>query len=121
MGAPEIFNLQKQIYSTDEIKTNNVWIDGKAIYRKVLNITTFNNLNDGWYDNIDMSFVDNMISVSGFIKQNTVTFPINAYHSDSWYNCFYLNAGEKKIHGIVSQELQNKPAMLILEYTKITD
>lgn len=42
MGAPEIFNLQKQIYSTDEIKTNNVWIDGKAIYRKVLNITTFN-------------------------------------------------------------------------------
>ena len=107
MGAPEIFNLQKQIYSTDEIKTNNVWIDGKAIYRKVLNITTFNSQNDGWYDNIDMSFVDNMISVSGFIKQNTVTFPINAYHSDSWYNCFYLNTGEKKIHGIVSQELQN--------------
>ena len=121
MVAPEIFNLQKQIYSTDEIKTNKVWVDGKTIYRKVLNITTFNNLNDGWYDNIDMSFVDNMISVSGFIKQNTVTFPINAYHSGSWYNCFYLNAGEKKIHGIVSQELQNKPAMLILEYTKITD
>lgn len=28
------------IYSTSEIKTNKIWIDGKPIYRKVLNITS---------------------------------------------------------------------------------
>ena len=26
----------KDVYSTDEVKTNKVWIDGKPIYRKVV-------------------------------------------------------------------------------------
>ena len=31
-------NLIKGSYSTNEVKTNNTWIDGKPIYRKVLTI-----------------------------------------------------------------------------------
>lgn len=31
----------KDIYSTDEVKTNKVWIDGKPIYRKVISSSSF--------------------------------------------------------------------------------
>ena len=34
----EILNT-KDVYSNNEIKTNKIWIDGKPIYRKILNFT----------------------------------------------------------------------------------
>lgn len=38
----------KDIYSTDEVKTNKVWIDGKPIYRKVLTGLSFGNTLTTW-------------------------------------------------------------------------
>lgn len=32
--------VDSEVYSTDEVKTNKVWIDGKPIYRKVIQFTT---------------------------------------------------------------------------------
>ena len=31
---------ESEVYSTSEVKTNKVWIDGKPIYRKVISFTT---------------------------------------------------------------------------------
>lgn len=40
-NATDINNLKSgEVYSTTEVKTNKVWIDGKPIYRKVLHDTT---------------------------------------------------------------------------------
>lgn len=39
-------NKVKDVYSTDEVKTNKIWIDGKPIYRKVITFTTGNSAGD---------------------------------------------------------------------------
>lgn len=40
-NTQSIVSLQNgNVYSTNEVKTNEVWIDGKPIYRKVLDITS---------------------------------------------------------------------------------
>ena len=37
----------KEIYSTSEIKTNKVWIDGKPIYRRCLKVLSSTNISNG--------------------------------------------------------------------------
>ncbi len=41
----EAFKEEIDTYSTNEVKTNKVWVDGKPIYRKVLNTGTLPNHN----------------------------------------------------------------------------
>lgn len=74
----------KEVYSTDEVKTNKVWIDGKPIYRKVATqtITTPGSLNV--IDGFDISLIDNIISIYGSIRQPSGTItPISYYVNES--------------------------------------
>lgn len=52
-------NLITDVYSTNEVKTNKVWIDGKPIYRKAIEINVgttevtysiANNISQAWID-----------------------------------------------------------------------
>lgn len=53
-------------YSTSELKTNKVWIDGKPIYRKCITLTNVYTGYVGHYHGI--SNVDNLISMVGTIE-----------------------------------------------------
>lgn len=58
--------LNKTVYSTNEIKTNKVWIDGKPIYRKVY---TGNAVKSGKVIlEDDISFIDTIINAYGTAK-----------------------------------------------------
>ena len=66
-NAKTVKDYVEEVYSTDEVKTNKVWIDGKPIYRKTIafNYTTnsinaiplnINNYNEIWLD-LSASFI----------------------------------------------------------------
>lgn len=74
-------NVIKDVYSTDEVKTNKVWINNKPIYRKVVarNITATNGTN------ISLSSlnIDELLKVKSINKKvsNNFTFYDNFFDS----------------------------------------
>lgn len=111
----------KDIYSTDEVVTDKVWIDGKPIYRKVVTqtITTAGDLNV--IDGFDTSLTNTIISIYGSVKQPSGNItPISYYNTaedgafiymSKSHNRFILNANTCGIGDVV----------LIVEYTKTND
>lgn len=71
-------DMMPDVYSTEEVKTNKIWIDNKPIYRKVLSGMIF----DGTR-NHNISNIDNITSINGTLwsgttqEQGTNIFPIN--------------------------------------------
>lgn len=66
--------LPKEVYSTSEQKTNKVWIDGKPIYRKVINFTgTVSQINGA--DTIlgSISNCDTVTNLSGLYISGSAT------------------------------------------------
>ena len=58
-------------YSTSEVKTNKVWIDGKPIYRKVINVSgTYYGTSD---INTGLTNIDTIYIEKAFAKNNTST------------------------------------------------
>lgn len=101
-------------YSTDEVKTNKTWIDGKPIYRKVINFgaRTYSNGTNTINHNI-----------SNF---DTITFPkfvVKMY--DNWYERWEtikdvsINSSTIIIRTSIALTVQD--SFIILEYTKTTD
>lgn len=101
-------------YSTDEINTGKLWIDGKPIYRKVVDFGTLPNATS-------KNFTHN-ISVDTVIKCYGVVYRASPYArwtipTDNIY--VYCN-----LENIIIQTTINRTdctAKVILEYTKTTD
>lgn len=110
---------EKDVYSTEEVKTNKVWIDGKPIYRRVM-ISTFGlpaggrktlTLSDFGVNNVETPISSTIISSDGGylgvrdvnILTSFKTTALDIVITSSGYS---LGSGEQKI---------------ILEYTKTTD
>ncbi|MEI3530692.1 MAG: DUF859 family phage minor structural protein [Bacilli bacterium] len=57
------------VYSTEEIKTNKVWIDGSPIYRKVV---TFTVADTGGVNNVNISAlsINHLISITGEMRKS---------------------------------------------------
>ena len=108
-------------YSTSEVKTGDVWIDGKPIYRKVVQFTLISGI--GWtYYNHNISNIDEIILLTGLYKTSAPTWvciggSIRASNVGTWL------VGDKTRIGIYSDtsEGQNRPATVTIEYTKTTD
>ena len=63
-------------YSTSEVNTGKTWIDGKSIYRKVINFGALPNTNAKSTAH-SISNLGNIISVKGWTKRSDgTTFPI---------------------------------------------
>ena len=114
-----INNMDK--YSTNEIKTNKVWVDGKPIYRKVIIYTTplpsgNTNIPHGITD-LD-TFID--FEVRYFTSTNTIRKDI--YVADTYY-ISVNNIGSENITIAVGSSFNNSFVKTIatLEYTKSTD
>lgn len=125
---------ESDIYSTDEVKTNKVWIDGKPIYRKVIQSTLPNVATDGVYvtrliphglSNVkDLIYLDGKIlynNSDGSLQQALNINTAWGITNDVQYS-IYAQFVEENI-----QVRSNRTALngwnvfIILEYTKTTD
>lgn len=108
-------NYIDNIYSTDEVKTNKIWIDGKPIYRKMyefLNIPP----NDSRNTALDIDNLYRIVNWSGSVETNDTArscfvsgiVPFVHYQRE---NIYVSNTGSETINSI----------SVIIEYTKTND
>lgn len=110
------------IYSTNEIKIGT-WIDGKPIYRKVVNFTLSSDTTN-WQVIDTISNLDNIINISGYLNirsaENMVIPALGGGNNEiitSYYNRTNGNVHLKHTFSYVD----GKSGNVILEYTKTTD
>lgn len=110
-------------YSTTEVKTGDVWIDGKPIYRKVFTGTS---------PATAYSYVSNFITITnvGYIVNffgEVGNQPINSIRpaSDSTINARYTawitRNGSTGLDGVFGSSAVNTLYTITIEYTKTTD
>ena len=115
-------------YSTDEVETGMYWIDGKKIYRKVIETTSPTSANT---DAAIYTFngVDSFINISGYIINTSYTtfnqfMPINWARPgiDTYVTISNDNIKTLSIKQYCSNSgYTNKSEKIIIEYTKTTD
>ena len=107
-------------YSTTETKTNKVWIDGKPIYRKVIEKTYSSNMVIG-----DNSFNHNISNINEIINYDTIFilgWDTNTYTSESYLAKNNIGVRINKTQIVIeSGQAWNGTFKFIVEYTKTTD
>lgn len=104
------------VYSTEETKTNKIWIDGKTIYRKVV---TFTNTSTNWEVIGTINNMNLMIGIRGIVYDggNNIT----AIPSFGTENVQIYVTSSGTINKKSTSYYQNRTGILILEYTKTTN
>lgn len=102
--------LQGEVYSTNEIKTNKVWTDGKPIYTKVLEFTFITG------NTIDLpSDVDTLVNMYGISAGR----PLPAFYFSSYWQS--IRETNHVLYLSCSAVYSGDTAHLTIEYTKTTD
>lgn len=109
-------------YSTDEQKIGT-WIDGKPIYRKVVN---FGNLPNNNSKKVTISIANvNLVTKLYGVRKNVSEYsPLPMYYSGNYYETLVLNHNDNTINGITirtGSDRTSETAIIIIEYTKTTD
>lgn len=105
-------------YSTNEVKTNKKWINGKPIYRKVFTGTT---PSTNYTKFVDIPNLEKLVQGWGTvnISGNDTTIPfVNLINNKYFY--FYASSDGIYTH-FSADTYGNKPFVFIAEYTKTTD
>lgn len=107
------------VYSMNETKTNEVWIDGKPIYRKVQTFNCENNINTTIplsvtdYDNI---WID---EGNSFIYKEDERLGINWWYAANDFCRTWINAGANVIRfRCASTTIGTRPVYVTFKYTK---
>ena len=111
-------------YSTDEVETEKTWIDGKPIYRKVID---FGALPNAGFKNVahNIEGLDSVICLRGIGKTTTTNnfYPIPFVGNGAMFNnataTMRINATEVTI--ATTTDVTSHTAYVILEYTKSAD
>lgn len=105
------------VYSTEEVKTNKVWIDGRPIYRLVTE-TTVGSKDGTLFKFTGNENVNEYISVKVMETWGGMTrLPLPTYASSSDYSIAFGTDGGIMIKTTHS----NRRKIIIVEYTKKTD
>lgn len=118
--AVESIGYDANDYSLEE-KRIGTWIDGKPLYRKVIQTTTPSNVGAAQTISTGYSSFD-IISASGFFKDavdSTVFTP--AIHSNDVFGSIYISSTGNIRMVINSENYIDRTIYIILEYTKTTD
>ena len=112
-------------YSTEETKTGNYWIDGKPIYRKVINIGAFPNAGVKTI-NTQISDVDIFTKIDGTAYNSTMNRSIPIPYSDEQNVNYQVrviidNHSDCQLSIYTGINYSNFYGYMILEYTKTTD
>ena len=103
------------VYSTDEVKTNKKWIDGKPIYRKCFYSATnwSNNQNIGSIGSYDI-----IIEVRSTSYNSGASRYYTNYDDSSHTNCASVDNSGNVIVNRLGNYVNSSPAHVIIEYTK---
>lgn len=123
----EIDSKVEDVYSTSEVKTNKVWIDGKPIYKRVFSVNTPSTANT--YTTVANmgSNIDQLITTNGLIKATYsstmhIVYNLNFDEGDnSHFGWVAYNQKNGDIQLNVGNSLKNMPVIITIEYTKTTD
>jgi len=118
--------LEADSYSTEEVATGKKWIDGKMIYRKVINI---DNPPNNWaaidlsslFPNIDKGFLGKMCRITR--QDGTVVCQSSFYYQDGDREQLLLaeNANNTRICCFLKSPYTVTNIQFEVNYTKITD
>ena len=120
-GCDYINEISKDVYSSEEVKTNKVWIDGKTIYRRCFTGTTANS----FYTEITKELNSINCSVKnagGFLTQSDsphLQMTIGGYINANWTSGVYLSESSLNIYH--ASNLGGGTYELFVEYTKATE
>lgn len=120
----EFMKKEADVYSTEEIKTNKLWIDGKSIYRKVITGST-----TGTELQLSTpSEIETMVRYeiySGNLKSSSRKLPSTEYsvnHGNTIFDVmWYKNDWIQNTLYIISNNIKIGSVTIIIEYTKTTD
>lgn len=112
-------------YSTEEVKTNKVWIDGKPVYRKVIQIDSMPNTSTVTYET-GLNYADvHITKIYGVMTNNAgVNFPIPdpGTTETNKSRLSMLSNGELLMISIMTASDRSAfNGHVVLEYTKTTD
>lgn len=117
----------EDVYSTDEVKTNKVWIDNKPIYRKVIEVAltgTYQESGKFWTWKADSAIATIDALTSCVVCGNGVTGKVNS-QSDSGLTCTPITSGNQankwQIGASLTEFNDSSIVAVIAEYTKTTD
>ena len=105
---------EERSYSTEEINTGKKWIDGKPIYRKVVNYGQLPN-NTRTEISHNITNIENVIKAE-IIAKNTEAFIISNYGGNTC-SC-YVN--QTKVSVRTDTDLSSYSGVVVIEYTKNT-
>lgn len=115
------------IYSTSEVDTGKLWIDGKPIYRKVLYFSNSTNIYNGGKFNANITNGERVWVVNAWYQNpnDTATIPMNYNLGGSNYlRTHVLNSSTGQIEINASSNFTSstqRNVYIILEYTKTTN
>ena len=111
-------NKVLDIYSTNEVKTNKIWIDGKPIYRKVFSIGSVSTSLDTIIDT-GITTLNILVDVSGSFKRDGYDYLRYDISSKYWGEVSF-NANNGKL-SLRSDTINYDSGYIVLEYTKTND
>lgn len=122
-NAKTVKDYVEEVYSTDEVKTNKVWIDGKPIYRKVYEISSLPN-NGRMYVDCNIPNVQHVITMRGVMESSTEwdNMP-SAYTGGALIDSLVIERSGNTLTNIRilnNTDRSGFSAFVILEYTKTT-
>ena len=110
-------------YSTDEVKTYEKWIDGKPIYRKVVDFGALPNATTKTvtFDTVSADTWVNVMALAKSTDGNVINIPYADTSAASHSITYVINDGRIQVNtGSVDRSGYNK-CYFKLEYTKTTD
>lgn len=123
--SAELLNgILNDIYLEEERKTNKVWIDGKTIYRKVINFGALPNATKKEVQH-NISNLKNFTKIEGIAIRNDNTnfsqpLPLIYKNVDTGYNTA-LTANNTIVGIETNNDRSNFYGYVTLEYTKTTE
>lgn len=111
-------DIVNDIYSTDEIKTNKVWTDGKPIYRKVISYTSPSTADTFASQSTGITNMDTLISLNAYIYRAGFVNSIPFQESSSNYAMISYGITTGNLPTKVGSGMVSLPIIAVLEYTK---
>ena len=107
-------------YSTTEQKTGGTYVDGKPIYRKVIDCGTLPN-NTETFTDLNIQNLATVVSLKGMANNGAGTFLPLPYTDASLYNSVQMAVTNNKISIVTNGNRSTFSALATIEYTKTTD
>lgn len=105
------------VYSTAEVETDKVWVDGKKIYRKTVVVNSSIAAGDFTVaSGIEVGVISQMVLEYGIGLNNANYFPIPYPFSSSTLGYFYFKTTTSEIVG--HMPFNSSRTIFVFEYTK---